>query len=241
MHPSRLGGVRPAGRLPRHVALAGACFLGGAAWADRVHLDGGGALDGHVEIVDGRVQLQVERAAFTYPMSMVKEIEWGRSPDEEYAERAAALKADDAGGHADLARWCREKHLDQAYVKELLIVARAAPEHPLAQDLARHGYVYLDGAWMSVEFCMMRQGRRLYKGEWLLPEEEERRRAAEKSRQEAEKASAAPSAPPPSARPPAPAQAKPSARSRREPRREPVRRRRYALLIGIGGGLIDER
>jgi hypothetical protein len=201
--------------------------------ADRVVFTDGSFYDGRVDIVDGMVRLQVEKAQISYPIRLVERVEWGvRTVEEEYAERAGDLAADDVEGHAALARWCRDRHLLASYRKELLAVGRADPLHPMAAALELHGYVLRDGEWVTLEFAMLKEGKRRFRGEWLTESEIRSRVAAERNEPAGNKAA-------PAARPaPAP---KRDLRDNPDPARTRPHRRRYRLSIGVGGGLIDER
>lgn len=60
--------------------------------------------------------------------------------DDEYGQRAKALRADDIDGHLDLARWCREKRRWQLMADQCRLVLRLRTDHAeggLLLELAR--------------------------------------------------------------------------------------------------------
>ena len=140
------------------LVLALVAFLlgsGSASWADVVYLKSGGKMEGRiVNRTDDSVEIDVGAGSLTLPMSNVDRIEEGRSPLDDYDERAGKLAADDRDGWLDLARWASGKGLGaqsrQAYER----VLRIDPDDP-----ANNFYDYLideekcDGCGKCVMGC----------------------------------------------------------------------------------------
>ena len=102
----------------------------------------------------------MDRSGFA--MTRVDNIVKKRSPLDDYDERAAALKANDANGWRDLGSWASHQGLSmqsrQAYQKVLDVV----PDDPEARGAL--GFVKYNGRWMtedeSYQVARLRQGRR---------------------------------------------------------------------------------
>ena len=77
-----------------------------ASRADVVFLKSGGKLEGRVvERTETSVEIDIGAGSLTLPMTSVDRIEEGRSPLDDYDERAEALSANDRDGWLELARW----------------------------------------------------------------------------------------------------------------------------------------
>lgn len=152
-----------------------ALLTGGASWswADVVYLKSGSKMEGRiVERTDASVEIDVGAGSLTLPMSNVDRIEEGRSPLDDYDERAGNLAADDRDGWLDLARWASGKGLGaqsrQAYQK----VLRIDPDDSEANRAL--GRVQLDGRWMSEDDAYRAQGYVMFEGHWTTPAEQDR-------------------------------------------------------------------
>lgn len=196
------------------LALLGALMAvaaGPAARADTVVLTDGTRREGKIvsenaeqvvlEIAQGRMS-----ARMAFARKEVAAIERGPTANDkllaEVARRRAALKADDAAGWLELARW-----LDAQ--SGLSADARAAWEKVLKLDpdneaaRTRLGYRRLDGRWVTEAEYMTAQGLVLHEGRWVRPEEKRRAEADErisielaaKPEDEPAAAAAAPAAP----------------------------------------------
>ncbi len=100
--------------------LAAALSLAGGAAADTVWRAAGEPLTGRVFSEDATgVRLHVYNSPHPrncfgvewVPKAQLAKVDRTKPPDEEYWDRALALKPDDAAGHAALAAWCKSKGL----------------------------------------------------------------------------------------------------------------------------------
>jgi hypothetical protein len=142
------------------------------AAADDIYLKGGGKVSGRIlSRTETSVEIDVGAGKVTLPMSAVLRIEERRSALHDYHDRASALRADDAKGWLELARWATKQGLGtqarQAYER----VLRVDPSHPEANRAV--GNVLLDGVWMTEEQSYLARGFVRFEGEWMLPQERE--------------------------------------------------------------------
>ncbi len=165
------------------VALA-AVLLAGAAAADEVYLKGGGRLSGRiVSRTETTIEVDVGAGRIGVPASSVLRIEEGRSPLQEYEERAGRLAPGDVDGWVALGEWATAKGLGtqarEAYHRALA----ASPGDPRANQAL--GNVQMNGKWVSEEEGYRARGYVQYEGEWMTANERdamERARAAEDER-----------------------------------------------------------
>jgi len=90
--------------------------------------------------------------------------------------------ADTAADQWKLAEWCREKSLPKARQAALERVIQLKPDDRDAR-LAL-GYSWIDGRWVQRDQWMQEQGKVLYDGSWVMPQEKEireRRKAEDKA------------------------------------------------------------
>lgn len=71
----------------------------------------GSVVEGRAEARGDLVRVTLRRGWVDLPKAAIERIEPGKTPWEDYAEKAAALEEGDKAGHAALARWCRERGL----------------------------------------------------------------------------------------------------------------------------------
>jgi hypothetical protein len=155
-----------------------------AASADEVFLKSGGKLSGRiVSRTATSVEVDVGAGRISVPASSVLRIEEGRSPLQEYEERAGKIAAGDAAGWVALGEWADARGLGtqarEAYNRALA----ASPDDPRANEAL--GNVELDGRWVSEDEGYKARGYVQYQGEWITPAEHEailRERAAEDAR-----------------------------------------------------------
>jgi hypothetical protein len=148
--------------------------------ADEVYLKGGGQLSGRVvSRTDQKVEVDVGAGRIAVPASSVVRIEAGRSPLQEYEEKAAGIAAGDADGWVALGQWADSKGLStqarEAYNRALA----ASPLDPRANDAL--GNVLVNGRWVSEDESYKAKGYVQYEGDWITPAERdaiERQRAA---------------------------------------------------------------
>ena len=162
--------------------------------ADVVHLKSGGSVEGRViERTASSVEIDIGAGSITLSMESVVRIEEGRSPLDDYDERAARLDDNDLDGWLELARWASSEGLGtqsrRAYEKGLSI----SPDHPEAN--AALGRVEHDGRWMSEEEAYKARGYVKFGGEWMTPAEQDAilrqaRAATDTAQQEAQARSA---------------------------------------------------
>ncbi len=157
--------------------------------ADEVFLKGGGTFSGRiVEQTDTMITVDIGDGKIGFPMTRVDHIVKGRSPLDEFDERASRLGPKDANGWRSLGRWALQQALStqsrQAYQKVLSI----SPDDPEAREAL--GFVLLDGHWATEEESYRARGYVKYDGEWMTPAEMQVAQAsdaAEQARWDAEK------------------------------------------------------
>jgi hypothetical protein len=157
--------------------------------ADEVFLKGGAKFSGRIESqTDTMITIDIGDGVVGVPMARVDKVVKGRSPLDEYDERAKALGAQDADGWRTLGRWASHSGLSaqarEAYQKVLLLV----PDDPEARGAL--GYVQQDGRWMTEEESYKARGYVKVGGDWMTRAEAQMVQAsadAEQARQEAER------------------------------------------------------
>jgi hypothetical protein len=176
---------------PSAVVIA-ALLLPAVVRADVVFLKGGGQLSGRVvSRTEQKVEVDVGAGRISVPAASVVRIEEGRSPLQEYEERAAGIAAADADGWVALGNWADSKGLStqarEAYNRALA----ASPMDPRANDAL--GNVLVDGRWLSEDESYKAKGYVQFEGDWVTPAEHDailRERAAaddaDRKRREAE-------------------------------------------------------
>jgi hypothetical protein len=165
------------------VVLA-AVLLAGVATADEVYLKGGGRLSGRiVSRSETTIEVDVGAGRIGVPASSVVRIEEGRSPLQEYEERAGRIAPGDADGWVALGEWAAAHGLgtqaSEAYHRALA----ASPDDPRANEAL--GNVRMNGRWMTEDESYRARGYVQYEGEWMTAAERdamERARVAEDAR-----------------------------------------------------------
>ncbi len=173
----------------------------GVARADVVYLKTGGTLEGEIvsETADV-VRIKTRLGTVDVDRSRIDRIEHKKTVAQQMREKRAALKADDAEGHFQLARWAEEnglrKDARQLYVKACKIDPKHAganealgrveyggewmtPEQRVrrmeldeAVRMRARGLVEHDGKWVTPEVkSKLERGLVEYEGEWLSPDE----------------------------------------------------------------------
>lgn len=145
----------------------------GAASADEVYLKSGGKLSGKVVSRSATtIEVEVGAGKIGVPVASVLRVEEGRSPLQEYEERAGRLEAKDAEGWVALGDWATAQGLGtqarEAYHRAL----SASPGDPRAN--AALGHVQVDGRWVSEEEGYKAKGYVFFGGEWVTPAEQAR-------------------------------------------------------------------
>ena len=166
------------------ILLLAGVILPGVAAGDEVFLKSGGQLSGRiVSRTATTVEVDVGAGRIKVPASSVVRIEEGRSPLQEYEERAGRLAPADGDGWVALGEWAAARGLgtqaSEAYHRALA----AAPDDPRANEAL--GNVRMGGGWVSEDESYRARGYVQYQGEWITPAEHEailRDRAAEDAR-----------------------------------------------------------
>jgi hypothetical protein len=165
------------------VVLA-AILLAGAAAADEVYLKGGGRLSGRiVSRTDTKIEVDVGAGRIAVPAASVLRIEEGRSPLQDYEERAGRIAPGDVDGWVALGAWADAHGLGTQARESYHRALAASPDDPRAN--AALGNVTMNGKWMTEDESYRARGYVQYGGEWMTPAEGdavERARAAEDER-----------------------------------------------------------
>jgi hypothetical protein len=153
------------------LVLAGVmALLPALASADDVLLRGGGKISGRIlSRSETAVQVDVGPGIITVPMTSVVSIEAKRTALDEYEERVARLRANDAAGWLQLANWAASEGLNTQ--------ARRAYEKVVSIDPqnveANHGLgrVQVEGRWVTEQESYRARGLVQFEGEWMTPVE----------------------------------------------------------------------
>ena len=170
------------------------------ALADEVFLVGGAKFTGRIEQQsDEMVTINIGDGVIGVPTSRVVKIVKGRSPLDEYEDRAKKIKPDDIEGWRTLGRAAAQHGLSAQSRQAYEHVMRMAPDDAEARRAL--GYVKYDGQWMTEEDSYRARGFVKYENEWMTPaearqaqatfESEDARRDAELRAAEAEAEAAA--------------------------------------------------
>jgi hypothetical protein len=168
------------------VALVAAPLL-----ADDVYLRGGGRITGQIlKMSNDSVTVDVGGGTLTVKMSSVVKIEGGKSPLQEYRERAKSVPPGDAEAWRELARWAVTQTLATAAEEAWKNVLATLPNDPEANQAI--GRVQYGGSWVTEDQAYTAQGYIKFEGEWMRPQERQailqERRASEAAYQQAEAA-----------------------------------------------------
>lgn len=157
--------------------------------ADEVYLKGAGVLSGRiVEQTETTIKVDVGDGKIGVPMSRVERIVKGRSPLDEYDDRASKLGPKDARGWRSLGRWASEQGLSSQSRHAYQNVLSSTPDDPEAREAL--GFVQIDGRWLTEEDGYRARGYVKHEGEWMTPAEaqsEQASAAAADARWESEK------------------------------------------------------
>jgi len=140
-----------------------------------------------VEQTETTITIDVGGGVISVPATRVERIVKGRTPLDEYDERAAHLGAEDADGWRSLGLWASQQGLGSQARQAYHRVLKLAPDDAEARRAL--GYVRLGGRWMTEEESYPLLGYVLYDGEWMVPADAELARqedAAEDERAAAE-------------------------------------------------------
>jgi hypothetical protein len=158
-------------------------------FADEVYLQGGAKFTGRIEQqTETMVTINIGDGVVGVPVSRVERIVKGRSPLDEYEERAGRLKPEDAEGWRSLGRWALQQGLSAQSRQAYKNVMTVAPNDAEARQAL--GYVLHEGRWLTEEESYRARGYVKYDGEWMTSAEAQQARASEaadQARQEAER------------------------------------------------------
>ncbi len=170
-----------------------ALSLAGAASADEVYLKSGGQLSGRiVSRSASTIEVEVGAGRIKVPAASVARIEEGRSPLEEYEDRASRLQPGDAGGWLDLGDWASARGLGTQAREAYERAHSARPDDPRANE--KLGRVQVDGRWVTEEEGYRAKGYVQHDGVWMTPAERQSmlaERAADDQRSQERRASEA--------------------------------------------------
>jgi tetratricopeptide (TPR) repeat protein len=147
-------------------------LLPAALFADDIFLKGAGQVSGRiVQRTATSVEIDVGAGTVTIPLDRVERIQEGRSPLDDYHDRAGRLAPTDVQGWLRLAQFASgqglSKQAEEAYGKVLAV----APDNAEAnQGLGR---VQLDGRWVTENESYRARGYVQFEGEWMMPAEQE--------------------------------------------------------------------
>jgi tetratricopeptide (TPR) repeat protein len=160
-----------------------------AASADEVYLKGGGRVSGRVlQRTATSVEIDVGAGTITVPASRVERIVEGRSPLDEYYERAGVLDPGDREGWAALGRWASDQGLATQSREAYRRVLAVDPADAEANQAL--GNVQVNGRWMTEEEGYRARGYVQFEGEWMTPAEQQAI-TAERAQAESDRARAA--------------------------------------------------
>jgi hypothetical protein len=152
------------------LAIGGICAV---AWGDTFLLKQGGRIQGEWINED---ETPHRRYVIETPEGLRMEI-WAdqvdrRLPDDPHRpvyERRLREMPDTLEGHWELAEWCRENRLKEERNFHLRRILQIDTDHAGA----RHGlgYSFAQGRWTTKAEIQREQGRVLFEGRWLLPQE----------------------------------------------------------------------
>jgi len=165
----------PTHRLPRVAVVwtVAAVATAAAARADVVYLAGGGKVVGKVVSATGAsIRVRTVAGTLTFPAKRAIRIEYGPTPEEQYAERAAAVDRTDPAALMALADWCGRQGLNARERDLLRAVIALDGDHPQARR--RLGYERVGTAWLPREQAMRARGLVRYGSRWVTPAERAR-------------------------------------------------------------------
>ena len=152
-------------------------FVPGVLFADEVFLKDAGSISGRiVEQNETTVKVDIGDGFIAVPMARVDRIEKGRSPLDEYADRAAKLSPQDVDGWKNLARWAYKQGYPGQARDACNKVLAVAPNDPEVRKAL--GFVMLDGKWVTLEESYRAKGYVKFEGEWMTPAEAQAGQAA---------------------------------------------------------------
>jgi len=154
-------------------AFALVAFAPVPAAADRVHLKGGGVLEGRVERLPDGFQVQLASGALiVLPAADVDRIEEGETALDELDVRRATLDPTDVDGYYALALWCLDRGLERQAGDCFRHIVTVVPDHAAAREAL--GEVRFGDEWVPWDEALRRRGQVKHEGRWMSVEERDR-------------------------------------------------------------------
>ncbi len=155
-----------------------------SAFADDVHLKGGGQITGEIiERSDDSLTVNIGAGNLTVQMSSVVRIEESTSPLQEYQAQAERISADDTEAWRELARRVTRQGLSSQAKEAYSQVLAILPDDREANRAL--GRVQLDGRWVTEEESYRARGFVEFEAQWMTPGERQailaERRASEQA------------------------------------------------------------
>lgn len=139
-------------------------------FADEIFLNGAGSFSGRItQESDTMVMINTGDGIIGVPRDRIHHIVKGRSPLDEYEDRAKKLKPEDANGWRELGRWAAHAGISTQSREAYEHVVRVAPNDAEAREAL--GFVQLDGRWVTEEESYRARGFVRYQGEWMTTAE----------------------------------------------------------------------
>ena len=135
------------------------------AHGDTVYLKNGGKLEGTVKELDDRLVVTHRFGKVTVSKKDVLRVHKKKTVEEEYRERAAKLKGDDAEGHYQLGLWLasrRRDRLAQKLYEKAICIDR---DHQGARQAL--GHVFHEGAWRTGDEAARLKGLVKHGHKWV--------------------------------------------------------------------------
>jgi hypothetical protein len=151
------------------VAVVAAFAAGRLVCADVLELKNGGRVEGEIADSSGDDPANIaittaDGVRMTITKSDVARVIPQTKDEEEYQRRARSIE-DTVDAHWDLAQWCRDKNLRNAYHEQLEHIIQLDPQHAEAHQAL--GYQKVNGQWMLRDDIMAARGLVLYEGKYV--------------------------------------------------------------------------
>lgn len=151
-----------------------------AAWADIVHLRGGGRIEGAVKVEGDKIIVASRYGHTTLASSDVEHIEKSDTALDKYNKLAANAAAGDLKAQRELANFCREHKLASRQRYHLLLILRLRPDDIEARSAL--GYVRRGKGWLTRSREMYERGLVRFRGKWVTPGAKEAVRSREREK-----------------------------------------------------------
>ena len=141
-----------------------------AVFADEIFLNGAGSFSGRItQETPEMVMINTGDGTIGVPRSRIHHIVKGRSPLDEYEDRAKKLKPENTQGWKELGRWAAHAGISTQSRQAYENVIRVSPNDMEARQAL--GYEFLDGRWVTEEESYRARGFVRYQGEWMTQAE----------------------------------------------------------------------